>query len=139
MALPGLTAPLAGDLAQLKRKKIAALVSLTEDPLDADAVRDTGMEYLHLPIRDFTPPTPEQIAQFVDFVNAQNAKKRAVAAHCAGGCGRTGAMLACYIVSLGETADQAINAIRAIRPGSIETAGQEQCIRDYFTRLQAAR
>ncbi|GHS93911.1 protein-tyrosine-phosphatase [Planctomycetales bacterium] len=134
MGLPGMISPLAGELLQLRRQKIAALVSLTEEPLDAAAVAAAEMAYLHLPVPDFTPPQPAQIAALIKFIQEQNAQNRAVAVHCAGGYGRTGTMLACYLVALGETAEQAINAIRAIRPGSIETPAQEQCVRDFSSR-----
>ena len=56
----------------------------------------------------------------------------AVGVHCAMGCGRTGTILACYLVAReGYSADDAIIETRKRRRGSIETRRQEQAVRDY--------
>lgn len=138
MGCPGMISPLDGELLQLKRQNIGAIVSLTEYPLDAATVERLGFVYLHLPLADLTPPTPAQIDAFVAFVREQNNAGRAVCAHCAAGMGRTGTMLACYLVALGESGDEAISSVRAIRPGSIETRSQEQCVRAFWKRRLAA-
>lgn len=124
------------DLAGLSRLGIGAIVSLTEERLDAAAVRDTGFRYLHLPVADFSPPSRTQIRDFVAFVDAALADDVAVAVHCGAGMGRTGTMLACYLVSMGQTSAEAIRNIRSQRPGSIETAEQERCIADYQKSLK---
>ena len=62
-----------------------------------------------------------------------------VAIHCAMGCGRTGTMLACYLVNKqGLSADEAIAETRKRRKGSIENRKQEQAVRDYEQHLKKA-
>ena len=55
-----------------------------------------------------------------------------VVVHCLGGHGRTGTMLACYLVRfLGVSGEEAIEEIRRMRPGSVETVEQEETIKKY--------
>ncbi|HCA46062.1 MAG TPA: protein-tyrosine-phosphatase, partial [Armatimonadetes bacterium] len=49
--------------------------------------------------------------------------------HCMAGLGRTGTMIACYLVSQGMPAEEAIAEVRRARPGSIQTEQQEQAVR----------
>jgi atypical dual specificity phosphatase len=135
MAHPGTGNALDAALECLSRKGIVLLVSLTTDAVDATSAHAHGINVVHLPIEDFTPPTQEQIVQFVAEVRTTIAEGGAVGVHCGAGMGRTGTMLACYFVSVGMSADEAIAHIRWLRPGSIETQAQEQAVRDYATSL----
>jgi atypical dual specificity phosphatase len=54
-----------------------------------------------------------------------------VAVHCGAGLGRTGTILACYLVSQGSTAKEATQQVRTKRPGSIETLAQEAVVEAY--------
>jgi atypical dual specificity phosphatase len=91
-------------------------------------VADFGFHYLHVPIPDFEPPTMDDARRFLEFTRAQRAANRAIAVHCRAGYGRTGTLLACYLVDKGRTAAQAINEVRRLRPGSIESAEQERFV-----------
>lgn len=130
-ALPGSWGPLHMDLEEAKSEGITALVSLTEDPLDPDVVEKSGLRYLHLPVADFSPPTIEQVEEFVAFVREERDRGGAVLAHCHAGVGRTGTMLAAFLVSEGESTQRAIEAVRNARPGSIETATQLALLKSY--------
>ncbi|XP_008850843.1 protein tyrosine phosphatase domain-containing protein 1 isoform X2 [Nannospalax galili] len=63
-----------------------------------------------------------------------------VAIHCHAGLGRTGVLIACYLVfATRMTADQAIIFVRAKRPNSIQTRGQLLCVHEFTQFLAPLR
>jgi len=58
--------------------------------------------------------------------------------HCLAGLGRTGTLLACYLVKYQKTsADDAIQKVREERPGSIQSYPQEEMIFQFAKSLQS--
>ena len=128
MARPGTTRPLSEDLAELHRMGIRMMVSLTETPLPSDEIEAAGLRLLHIPVRDMTAPSQAQLAGFVEQASAALDGGTPVGVHCAAGQGRTGTFLAAYFIGRGMDATAAIEEIRRLRPGSIETDEQEQAL-----------
>jgi atypical dual specificity phosphatase len=125
---------LEADLAWLRGQGIGAVLSLTETPLPAEALARYEITALHLPVRDLTAPTPEQLERALDFIDRQRALGHAVAVHCLVGEGRTGTVLAAYLVRGGMTAEQALRELRAQRPGALGTSEQEHALRAFAVR-----
>jgi atypical dual specificity phosphatase len=130
MARPGRSSPLEEDLAYLRGRGIGAIVSMTERPLDERILGSFGLRYLHLPVPDYCAPTIQQIEQFLAFLDEAD-QNGGVAVHCYAGQGRTGTMLACALVHIGMSAQEAIRFVRARRPPSIDTLVQEQIIFEF--------
>ncbi|GAA6070251.1 dual specificity protein phosphatase 23-like [Tachysurus ichikawai] len=85
----------------------------------------------HIPMVDFTPPSLSQILTFISITEHTNTGQ-AVAVHCKHGLGRTGTMLACYLVKTRKISGaEAIKTIRCLRPGSIETHEQERAVLEF--------
>jgi atypical dual specificity phosphatase len=126
------------DFRELKARGVAALVNLTTRQWPPEPIERGGLEYLWLPIPDFAAPADEQIDRFVEFCDHNIAAGRPVVAHCIAGRGRTGTMIACYLAHRGMGPAEAIDYVRALRPGSIETAGQEEAVHAYAARCAAA-
>jgi protein-tyrosine phosphatase len=123
------------ELITLHSAGVRAVVSLLNLPSDAPIYGSAGFSFLCLPIPDGGAPTFEQADEFVRFVTQQRAEQRPVAVHCAMGLGRTGTMLAVYFIAEGSTAISAIERVRAVEPGAIETARQIFFLEQYANSI----
>ncbi len=137
MAMPGAVDSLDKDLDFLLSEGVRAILSLSESPLDEELVRGKGFLYCHVPINDFTAPTIEQVDKCIRFIDQMlTIEDKPVVVHCGAGCGRTGAVLGCYLVRRGRTAERAIGELRLARPCSIETESQRALVYQYEEHLK---
>jgi atypical dual specificity phosphatase len=132
--LAALARPDAADLAWLRENGVQVLISLTESPLPRNWVNDAGLMAVHIPVTDFTAPTERQLRLAVDTIDRAKRSGMGVAVHCGAGKGRTGTVLAAYLVSAGMNAREAIRKVRELRPGSVETAEQERAVIEWGER-----
>jgi ADP-ribosyl-[dinitrogen reductase] hydrolase len=96
-----------------------------------EEVEALGMRWWHLPIRDMDTPDEgfeirwRRIGQELRSLLESGFS---IALHCRGGMGRTGTVAARLLVELGSAPALAIERVRAVRPGSIETRAQEKFV-----------
>jgi atypical dual specificity phosphatase len=122
-------------LADLAEQGISVVVNLHERGHDAERLARFGLTEVHLPVPDFTAPTADQLTRGVRAINRALVAGQRVAVHCAAGLGRTGTLLACYLVSTGLEPKAAIARIREVRPGSVETAEQIAAVEAFAKRV----
>lgn len=134
MAHPGYGESARPAMEYLTSNGIHLLVSLTQTPVDQALLGELDIKGYHLPVKDFTAPAIEQLEAFVTIADEAMGRGMAVGVHCGAGKGRTGTFLAAWFIAReGMSASQAIAEIRKLRPGSIETATQEEVLHRFAT------
>ena len=139
MARPGSYRSLKEDLEFIRRNGIEIVVSLTLDPLDNRETAGYDLEIFHIPLADGSAPTTAQIERFIGYVRYGLARGKKILVHCGAGYGRTGTMLACYLVSRGVPAGDAIARVREKRPQAIENMQQEKSVFEYERYLKGKK
>jgi protein-tyrosine phosphatase len=131
------------------RALAAAGVTLVVDLTDADdplspyaELLPSGLRRLNVPVPDLTAPSVEQLEVALDAIDAELGRGTVVYVHCRGGCGRTGAVVASWLVRQGWAADDALERFAELsrpvcgRPCP-EMPEQLALVRAYATRVRS--
>ena len=89
--------------------------------------------WLHLPITDCSTPDATWEAQWQTCrgpIHDRLDRGERVVIHCLGGLGRTGVVACRLLIERGMPPTQALERVRAARPGAVETLGQERYVRE---------
>lgn len=123
-----------GQVDWLRNEGVTAILTLTEEPLPADWTY--GVETRHVSMRDHQPPTSEEMRLGADFIADAVSRGKVVLVHCLAGKGRTGCVIAAYMMAYeGRPALQAVDEIRLMREGSVESA-QQQTVLEFAETLK---
>jgi atypical dual specificity phosphatase len=126
MGRPGLSSTADDDLAAIAAAGIRVLVSLTEEPVPNELLVAAGIEGRHFPIKDMGVPAAGPTARLCKFIENHINAGEAVAVHCHAGLGRTGTILAAFLVWQRVAPDEAIARVRAINKYFIQNTDQER-------------
>ncbi len=98
-----------------------------------ERMRELEIENYIFEVEEFTAPPIETLAQIVNLIWSKIGEGKRTLVHCLAGCGRTGTVLAAYLISKGMMPDDAIKQLRDLRPCSIETQQQYNAIWFYHS------
>ncbi|MGI0063982.1 MAG: dual specificity protein phosphatase 23 [Nitrosopumilaceae archaeon] len=109
------------------KQGVKSVITMTENPLPESWVQN--VKYLHMPTEDFSAPDMGKIDHTIDFIRERIKNGEPTMVHCAAGVGRTGTILACYLIKYHNfSVKDAIDKVRKERPGSIQSESQEIAI-----------
>jgi atypical dual specificity phosphatase len=126
------------DLKFLKAAGIDCLIRLAdidETLVSSKDVAEAGLEDYHEPVPDYCPPSQAQLDRLIPYIDKKINEGKRVAVSCRAGVGRTGTVLACYLVYKGLDWESALAEVRRKRPGLVKTLQQESAVKRYAQRL----
>ena len=111
----------------VQEQGVKSIVTIREEPLVNEWIKDVN--YLHIMSNDMGVPEFDDLIHAVDFIHRRITNNEPVLVHCLAGLGRTGTILACYLVKYQNTStEEAIQKVREERQGSIQSYPQEEII-----------
>ncbi len=104
---------------QIKRLKHRGVTAVVDCRLEArddpQALRDNGIEFLHVPTLDRHGFTFDQMAQGVEWVLDHTSRGGRAFLHCEHGVGRGPLLACCVLVAQGYSAPEALGIVRSAR------------------------
>ncbi|MDA4125272.1 MAG: dual specificity protein phosphatase family protein [Thaumarchaeota archaeon] len=115
---------------------IGVILTLTEDALPAAWAQGLSIVTHHIPMNDHAAPGAAALDAAVSFIRGQLEQGESVLVHCLAGEGRTGCVLAAYLIKEKKVgADEAMRTLREVKPEFVERS-QEDAVRNYASTVK---
>jgi atypical dual specificity phosphatase len=119
---PDLSRGIAGAAPLLRAQGIGAIVTLMDKPLEPNP-EGLGFQYLFVETANYRPPA--NLQPILAFIDRQTQESRAVLVHCFAGIGRTGTVLAAWL--LHQTSELSVEeAVARVRDQYVQGDAQSR-------------
>lgn len=136
MSRPGMIAEADQQYRSLAERGVVVVLNLEEKLFyPADPLRQSNLELRQFPIPDMSAPSFSQAVDICRLAESLINDNRGIVAHCRGGLGRTGTILASILIWYGESAENAIRMVRASEPKAIQSQRQVSFLHDFAERI----
>ncbi len=118
----------------LVKNGLGSILTLTEQPLPAAWTAGFPLDLGHVMMHDHNPPTVESMEKAVEYILSRRKERKAVLVHCLAGEGRTGCVLAAYLIRTRHLgAEDALATLRSVKHEFVEH-GQEGAVREFAAK-----
>jgi atypical dual specificity phosphatase len=121
---PGIFHDIDYDLKALQRVGVTCLLTLTEREPEVEEMRQYAIANIWSPIRDMASPSLTQAVDICKKIDKALLQGAVVAVHCRAGLGRTGTILAAYLIWEGAEALSALEIVRRVEPRWVQSEEQ---------------
>jgi atypical dual specificity phosphatase len=137
--LPGVYHDIDYDMKMLNNVGVTMLVTLTTRPVDPDALERNSIKSTWHAIKDMGAPDMELAVTICKEIETFIQQGEILAVHCRAGLGRTGTILAAYLIWEGQSALDALNTVRDVEPRWVQSDEQALFLEEFATYLRARR
>ncbi|MGB1092965.1 MAG: dual specificity protein phosphatase family protein, partial [Oceanobacter sp.] len=131
--MPGIFYDAEYDLTALRKVGVTHLISLMEEAEPAyQLYSQFDIEGFWRPVPDMGAPDCETAKKICNEIDVILASGGCLALHCRAGMGRTGTMLAAYLIWKGEVAFSALETVRNVEPRWVQSQVQIDFLEEYY-------
>ena len=138
MPMPGAVGQISDDFARLRTVGADVVISLNQQA-PVKEIADAGFVSLHRPFADMHAPSCELARQICEEIVDHLADGKVVVVHCRAGLGRTGTILAAYLIYRGASASFSLRHARTIEAAWVQSEAQEQFLTEFEHWLDQTR
>ncbi|MCA9187685.1 MAG: phosphatidylglycerophosphatase and protein-tyrosine phosphatase 1 family protein [Pirellulaceae bacterium] len=119
---------------ELKAAGVKAVVNMCREyPGPLDAYQAAGIEQLHVPTVDFSPPSIEDVERAVEFIKLHVDAGQTVYVHCKAGRGRSATVVLCWLIAHNDVSPEAAQSLLNDRRKQVlPTVYQRQVVQEFY-------